>query len=424
MNTNPSQHPPLISIWGPDDVVSTIRQLHAGNRNVTVGEGGVVEFKHFTGQGRGGDHDAHSFTEPDPGNGPVGFCKGGEVGVKLWIKRQEVSDEWQRSWTGRHWWNIENTAAMMRVLVATKLSPWPDANHRDQASDTMAATGCIITALKQSSKDGGSSFDHRNGLSNSMRLQSNVEQEANDVINGDSVSETSMVDSVSDADISPDDVVGVIGQKQFWKARRAMVNQQRLFGVQVFELHRLIKEYVFIDAVTRLKGKLLDIFVVNSFGSGFQALFVLFFLPFLSNLKGIPLHELPSYIKSGAGCFLNIGAMSSGIYILWAGGNRYILAKLFPLSSSDDLDLLDRFLAVNPHHRLGCKFLLFVAYKIQNTRLLRIVIIEAVVVKRMNKRCKQKHKHPLRHCSPCTNPPAGPKWKITKVVATIIPITG
>ncbi|KAL4556527.1 hypothetical protein LXL04_039183 [Taraxacum kok-saghyz] len=74
----------------------------------------------------------------------------------------------------------------------------------------------------------------------------------------------------------------------------------------------IIKEYVFIDAVTRLKGKLLDIFVVNSFGSGFQALFVLFFLPFLSNLKGIPLHELPSYIKSGAGCFLNIGATSSG----------------------------------------------------------------------------------------------------------------
>ena len=77
--------------------------------------------------------------------------------------------------------------------------------------------------MKQSSKDGGSSFDHRNGLSNSMRLQSNVEQEVNDVINGDSVSETSMVDSVSGADISPDDVVGVIGQKQFWKARRAIV---------------------------------------------------------------------------------------------------------------------------------------------------------------------------------------------------------
>ncbi|KAJ9545404.1 hypothetical protein OSB04_025111 [Centaurea solstitialis] len=74
----------------------------------------------------------------------------------------------------------------------------------------------------------------------------------------------------------------------------------------------IIKEYVFIDAAKRLKGKLLDIFVVNSFGSGFQALFVLLFLPFLSNLKGIPLHELPSYIKSGAACFLNIHGSASG----------------------------------------------------------------------------------------------------------------
>lgn len=72
----------------------------------------------------------------------------------------------------------------------------------------------------------------------------------------------------------------------------------------------IIKEYVFIDAVKHLKGKLLDIFVVNSFGSGFQALFVLLFLPLLSNLKGIPFHELPSYIKSGVGCFLNVGASS------------------------------------------------------------------------------------------------------------------
>ncbi|KAG5244199.1 protein EARLY FLOWERING [Salix suchowensis] len=62
--------------------------------------------------------------------------------------------------------------------------------------------------------------------------------------NGDrsnDASETSMVDSISTLDISPDDVVGVIGQKQFWKARRAIANQQRVFSVQVFELHRLIK---------------------------------------------------------------------------------------------------------------------------------------------------------------------------------------
>ncbi|XVF89128.1 hypothetical protein PTKIN_Ptkin19aG0105600 [Pterospermum kingtungense] len=57
----------------------------------------------------------------------------------------------------------------------------------------------------------------------------------------DDVSETSMVDSISGLDISPDDVVGVIGQRHFWKARRAIANQQRVFAVQVFELHRLIK---------------------------------------------------------------------------------------------------------------------------------------------------------------------------------------
>ncbi|KAL0432653.1 UNVERIFIED_CONTAM: protein CLT2, chloroplastic [Sesamum latifolium] len=48
----------------------------------------------------------------------------------------------------------------------------------------------------------------------------------------------------------------------------------------------VVKESVFLDAATRLKGKVLDIFVVNSFGSGFQALFVLLCLPLLSNLKG------------------------------------------------------------------------------------------------------------------------------------------
>ncbi|KAL7182194.1 hypothetical protein ACSBR1_040993 [Camellia fascicularis] len=58
---------------------------------------------------------------------------------------------------------------------------------------------------------------------------------------GDDASETSMVDSISGMDISPDDVVGIIGQKHFWKARKAIVNQQRVFAVQVFELHRLIK---------------------------------------------------------------------------------------------------------------------------------------------------------------------------------------
>ncbi|KAI9161771.1 hypothetical protein LWI28_020524 [Acer negundo] len=57
----------------------------------------------------------------------------------------------------------------------------------------------------------------------------------------DDVSNTGMMDSISVLGLSPDDVVGVIGEKQFWKARRAIIDQQRVFAVQVFELHRLMK---------------------------------------------------------------------------------------------------------------------------------------------------------------------------------------
>ncbi|CAK9143964.1 unnamed protein product [Ilex paraguariensis] len=41
-------------------------------------------------------------------------------------------------------------------------------------------------------------------------------------VDRDDVSETSMVDSMSGLEISPDDVVEMIGQKHFWKARRAI----------------------------------------------------------------------------------------------------------------------------------------------------------------------------------------------------------
>ncbi|CAN0878105.1 Protein EARLY FLOWERING 3 [Linum grandiflorum] len=41
--------------------------------------------------------------------------------------------------------------------------------------------------------------------------------------------------------ITPDHVVNVMGEKQFWLARRAIMNQQRMFAAQVFELHRLVR---------------------------------------------------------------------------------------------------------------------------------------------------------------------------------------
>ncbi|KQK04562.1 ELF3-like protein 2 [Brachypodium distachyon] len=60
------------------------------------------------------------------------------------------------------------------------------------------------------------------------------------------------VESLPGLEISPDDVVGAIGPKHFWKARRAIVNQQRVFAVQVFELHRLIKVQKLIAASPHL----------------------------------------------------------------------------------------------------------------------------------------------------------------------------
>lgn len=43
-----------------------------------------------------------------------------------------------------------------------------------------------------------------------------------------------------------------------------------------------------------------------------QAVFICLLLPFLSNLWGVPFSQLPSYLKDGAACFLNIGTMSNG----------------------------------------------------------------------------------------------------------------
>ncbi|CAM6037763.1 unnamed protein product [Sphagnum compactum] len=67
----------------------------------------------------------------------------------------------------------------------------------------------------------------------------------------------------------------------------------------------ILKEFIFQDAAKQLQGGTVDIFVVNSLGSSFQALFVLLLLPLLSNLKGIPFQQLPTYLWEGAACFLN-----------------------------------------------------------------------------------------------------------------------
>lgn len=74
----------------------------------------------------------------------------------------------------------------------------------------------------------------------------------------------------------------------------------------------ILKEIIFMDAAQRLKGGSVDLFVVNSYGSAFQALFICLLLPFLSKLWGIPFNQLPNYLSDGAACFLNFGTVSSG----------------------------------------------------------------------------------------------------------------
>ncbi|KAI3857920.1 hypothetical protein MKW98_011186 [Papaver atlanticum] len=74
----------------------------------------------------------------------------------------------------------------------------------------------------------------------------------------------------------------------------------------------VLKEIIFKNAAKKLKGGHVDLFVVNSYGSAFQALFICLLLPFLSKLWGVPFSQLPSYLKDGAACFLNIGTLTKG----------------------------------------------------------------------------------------------------------------
>lgn len=64
-------------------------------------------------------------------------------------------------------------------------------------------------------------------------------------------------------------------------------------------LASIIKEKIFADAKEELDGQPLDIFVVNSFGSGAQAVGVLLLLPVLTSLRGLSLSELPQYVGDG-----------------------------------------------------------------------------------------------------------------------------
>ncbi|XP_058745092.1 protein CLT1, chloroplastic-like isoform X2 [Vicia villosa] len=105
----------------------------------------------------------------------------------------------------------------------------------------------------------------------------------------------------------------------------------------------VVKELIFLDANRKLKGGSVDLFVVNSYGSAFQALFICLLLPFLSKLWGVPFSQLPNYLKDGAVCFLNVGKLSSGcdgapllpiLFIMVNIGFNIALLHLLKISSA------------------------------------------------------------------------------------------
>ncbi|MCD9559097.1 hypothetical protein HAX54_016829 [Datura stramonium] len=105
----------------------------------------------------------------------------------------------------------------------------------------------------------------------------------------------------------------------------------------------VLKEVIFLDAAQRLKGGSVDMFVVNSYGSAFQAVFVCLLLPFLSKLWGVPFTQLPNYLRDGAACFLNIGTLSGGcdgapllplLFIIVNMGFNVSLLHLLKISSA------------------------------------------------------------------------------------------
>lgn len=64
-------------------------------------------------------------------------------------------------------------------------------------------------------------------------------------------------------------------------------------------LATIFKEKLFSASKERLNGQSLDLFVVNSFGSAAQALFIFLLLPVISSLRGISISQLPGYLKEG-----------------------------------------------------------------------------------------------------------------------------
>lgn len=106
-------------------------------------------------------------------------------------------------------------------------------------------------------------------------------------------------------------------------------------------LDNVVKEKIFKDVKEEINEDL-DIFVVNSFASGFQALSVLLLLPGIASLRGISPGQLPAYLVEGFGVFMGQGASAGNgaplLPILYVAANlAFNISALLVLRTSGAL---------------------------------------------------------------------------------------
>ncbi|KAK0598164.1 hypothetical protein LWI29_032179 [Acer saccharum] len=133
-----------------------------------------------------------------------------------------------------------NSMDILKALHGTNVQ----LNHEFLAARDEIDKENVFKVRTESMSLGDDNSSPKNGLENGRECcgdKNGKPVKVRKVDRHDDVSNTCMMDSISVLGLSPDNVVGMIGEKQFWKARRAIIDQQRVFAVQVFELHRLMK---------------------------------------------------------------------------------------------------------------------------------------------------------------------------------------
>ncbi|XP_050235275.1 ELF3-like protein 2 [Mercurialis annua] len=115
-----------------------------------------------------------------------------------------------------------------------------------------ASEGRSESNLRSSLVDDNRSCNMIENVSENLEDKRNESLQVGDNKRDEDPSKTSVAYSLSGSDISPGDVVRIIGEKQFCKTRAAIVNQQRAFTIQLYELHRLIKVQQLIAASPEL----------------------------------------------------------------------------------------------------------------------------------------------------------------------------